>query len=42
MKLLAKVKKSYLAQKSLIVGKDRPIDQLEITDEDLVPLELFD
>lgn len=42
MKLLTKVKKSYLAQKSLIVGKERPIEELEITDEDLVPLELFD
>lgn len=40
IKLLNKVKKSYLVQKSLIVSK--PADQIEITDEDLVPLELFD
>ena len=41
IKLLNKVKKTYLVQKSLII-KDKPIDQIEITDEDLVPLEIFD
>lgn len=41
IKLLNKVKKLYLAQKSTII-KDKAIEELEITDEDLVPLELFD
>ena len=41
IKLLNKVKKTYLVQKSLVI-KDKPIDQIEITDEDLVPLEIFD
>lgn len=41
IKLLNKVKKAYLVQKSLII-KDKPIEQIEITDEDLVPLEIFD
>lgn len=41
IKLLNKVKKLYLTQKAAIVT-DKPVAQLEITDEDLVPLELFD
>lgn len=36
-----KVKKLYLAHKATIVT-DKPIKDLVITDEDLVPLELFD
>ncbi len=41
IKLLNKVKKLYLAHKATIVT-DKPIKDLVITDEDLVPLELFD
>ena len=41
LKLLQKVKKLYMMQKSLII-KDKPLEEIEITDEDLVPLELFD
>ena len=39
--MLNKVKKLYLLQKVQIVG-DKPVSEIEITDEDLVPLELFD
>lgn len=41
IKLLGKVKKNYLAHKALIVT-ETPVDKLQITDEDLVPLEIFD
>lgn len=41
IKLLNKVKKIYLLEKAKIIT-DKPVSQLEITDEDLVPLELFD
>ena len=41
IKLLNKVKKSYLVHKATIV-KDTPVAELVVTDEDLVPLELFD
>lgn len=41
MRLLNRVKKAYLVQKAQII-KDKSIDELDITDEDLVPLELFD
>lgn len=41
IKLLNKVKKSYLVHKATIVT-DKPIAELAVTDEDLVPLELFD
>ena len=40
-KILLKIKQKYLVQKSLIFP-DRPIDQLAITDEDMVPMELLD
>lgn len=41
IKLLNKVKKSYLVHKATIVS-DKPVAELVVTDEDLVPLELFD
>ena len=41
MKLLNKVKKAYLVQKSMIT-ENKDLQELEITDEDLIPLELFD
>lgn len=41
IKLLNKVKKSYLVHKATILP-DKPVTQLVVTDEDLVPLELFD
>jgi len=41
IKLLNKVKKSYLVHKATILP-DKPVSQLVVTDEDLVPLELFD
>lgn len=41
MRLLNRVKKAYLVQKAQII-KDKSINELDITDEDLVPLELFD
>lgn len=41
IKLLNKVKKSYLVYKATILP-DKQISQLVVTDEDLVPLELFD
>jgi len=41
IKLLNKVKKSYLVQKSIELP-DKKISELVVTDEDLVPLELFD
>lgn len=40
-KLLLKVKRSYLVHKATLLP-DKPIDQINVTDEDLVPLELFD
>ena len=41
IKLLNKVKKIYLFEKAKLVT-DNPVSELEITDEDLIPLELFD
>ena len=41
IKLLNKVKKIYLLEKAKLIP-DKPVSELEITDEDLVPLELFD
>ena len=41
LRLLTKVKKLYLAQKAAVLN-DRPVAELELTDEDLVPLELLD
>jgi len=41
IKLLNKVKKAYLVHKATILP-DKPLTQLVVTDEDLVPLELFD
>lgn len=41
IKLLNKVKKAYLVHKATIVT-DKPIAELVVTDEDLVPLELFE
>jgi hypothetical protein len=40
-KLLLKVKRSYLFHKATLLP-DKPIESLNVTDEDLVPLELFD
>ena len=48
IKMLNKVKKSYLVEKAEILGKDRgsgggkSLEEIVITDEDLVPLDLFD
>jgi hypothetical protein len=39
--LLLKVKRSYLFHKATLLP-DKPIETLNVTDEDLVPLELFD
>ena len=39
--MLLKIKKKYLVQKALLFP-DRPIENLAITDEDLVPLEFLD
>ena len=39
--MLNKVKKAYLLEKAGIVT-DKEVNELEITDEDLVPLELLD
>ena len=39
--MLLKIKKKYLVQKALLFP-DRPIENLSITDEDLVPLEFLD
>lgn len=41
IKILNKTKKLYLFEKAKIVS-DKPVNEIEITDEDLVPLELFD
>lgn len=41
LKILNKVKKEYLVQKAQIVT-DKPVAELEVTDEDLVPLDIFD
>lgn len=41
LKLLNKVKTRYLAQKKLD-NPDTPIEQMQVTDDDLVELELFD
>lgn len=41
IKLLNKVKKIYLLEKAKLIT-DKPVSELAITDEDLVPLELFD
>ena len=41
IKLLNKVKKCYLVHKATIVT-DKSVAELFVTDEDLVPLELFD
>ena len=41
IRLLSKVKKAYLVHKATIVT-DKPVAELVVTDEDLVPLELFD
>ena len=41
VKILNKTKKFYLLEKAKIVT-DKPVEEIEITDEDLVPLELFD
>ena len=40
-KILLKIKQKYLIQKALLFP-ERPIDQLSITDEDMVPMELLD
>ena len=39
--MLLKVKRSYLVHKATLLP-DKPIDLINVTDEDLVPLELFD
>lgn len=39
--LLEKVQKNFLVEKAGCLP-DRPLEQMQITDEDLVPLELFD
>ena len=39
-KMLLKLKRSYLAMKASIIP-DKPLDQLNVTDDDLIPLELF-
>jgi len=41
IRLLNKVKKAYLVQKAMLLP-DKKVTEIEITDEDLVPLELFD
>jgi hypothetical protein len=41
LKLLNKVKTRYLAQKKLD-NPDTPLEQMQVTDDDLVRLELFD
>lgn len=41
MKILLKVKKQYIEQKSK-EHPEKPIEKINITDEDLVPLDLFD
>ena len=40
-KLLSKVQKNYLKEKASILP-DRPLEEMQITDDDEVPLELFD
>lgn len=40
-KILLKVKKQYLVQKAMVFP-DIPLDQLTITDDDQIPLELLD
>ena len=40
-KILLKIKQKYLVEKALLFP-DRAIDQLSITDEDMVPMELLD
>ena len=43
IKLLNKVKKAYLIDKAdILKDKSKPLDEVVITDEDLVPLDLFD
>lgn len=41
MKLLGKVKKRYLVHKAQII-ENKPLEEIIVTDEDLVPLELID
>lgn len=40
-KLLLKVKRQYIVQKAKLMP-DKKLEELNVTDEDLVPLELFD
>jgi hypothetical protein len=43
IKMLNKVKKAYLVEKAdILKDKNKPLEEIVITDEDLVPLELFD
>ena len=43
IKLLNKVKKAYLVEKAdILKDKNKPLEEIVVTDEDLVPLELFD
>jgi hypothetical protein len=43
IKMLNKVKKAYLLEKAdILKDKNKPLDEIVITDEDLVPLDLFD
>ena len=38
-----KVKKAYLVEKAdILKDKNKPLEEIVITDEDLVPLDLFD
>ena len=43
IKMLNKVKKAYLVEKAdILKDKNKPLEEIVITDEDLVPLDLFD
>ena len=43
IKMLTKVKKAYLIEKAdILKDKNKSLDEIVITDEDLIPLDLFD
>lgn len=42
IKLLNKVKKAYLVEKADILKDKKSVEQITVTDEDLIPLDLFD
>jgi hypothetical protein len=43
IKMLNKVKKAYLVEKAdILKEKNKPLEEIVVTDEDLIPLDLFE